>query len=435
MRPEDRSEGVGEPLRGELVPAGAPGSMREWAEQLVSQAREDGVALTGEGGLLTDLMRHVLQTGLEVEMAEHLGYERGAAPPGGVGNARNGGYDKTVATEIGEVELRIPRDRRGTFEPTVVPKYQRRLDGLAGNVISLYAKGLTTGDIQQHLLEIYGTEVSRETISKITDQIVDDMLAWQSRPLDPLYAVLLIDCLVIKVRGSQVANRPVYVAIGVNLEGERDVLGLWLGPSGGEGAKQWATMLTELRNRGLQDALIVCCDGLKGLPESIRTTWPDATVQTCVVHMVRNSLRYASRKHWKEITAAMREIYTAPTVAAAEARFAEFADEWEATCPAMIQAWRSVWNEFVPFLEFPIELRKIVYTTNAIESLNARFRRAVRHRGHFPTEQAALKVLYLVATQRRKNRQDLTGKTNGWKTILNTLTVHYGDRIAAADIN
>jgi putative transposase len=261
------------------------------------------------------------------------------------------------------------------------------------------------------------------------------MIAWQSRPLDPLYAVLLIDCIVIKVRGSQVANRPVYVAIGVDLDGERDVLGLWLGPVGGEGAKQWATMLAELRNRGLQDALIVCCDGLKGLPESIRLTWPLATVQTCVVHMVRNSLRYASKKHWSRITAAMREIYTAPTVEAAETRFADFAADWEALYPAMISGWRSVWAEFVPFLEFPPELRKVVYTTNAIESLNARFRRAVRHRGHFPNEQAALKVLYLVATQKRKNRENLTGKTNGWKNILNTLTLHYGDRIAASSIN
>ncbi len=278
--------------------------MRDWAEQLVARARGDhGVALTGEGGLLTDMMRHVLQTGLEVEMAEHLGYSPYEWAGRGSGNSRNGTYDKTVVTEIGEVDLRVPRDRQGTFEPVTVPKYQRRLDGLAGNVISLYAKGLTTGDIQQHLLEIYGTEVSRETISKITDQIVEEMVAWQSRPLDPLYAVLLIDCLVIKVRGSQVANRPVYVAIGVNLDGERDVLGLWLGPTGGEGAKQWATMLTELRNRGLADALIVCCDGLKGLPESIRLTWPEATVQTCVVHMVRNSLRYSSKKHWTRITA------------------------------------------------------------------------------------------------------------------------------------
>jgi len=427
----DADERGERPLGGELVLSGDPGSTRRWAELLVAQAREDGVALTGEGGLLTDLMRHVLQTGLEVEMTDHLGYEpyeRGRRE----GNARNGAYDKTVVTEIGEVDLRVPRDRQGTFEPQTVPKYQRRLDGLSGNVISLYAKGLTTGDIQQHLFEIYGTEVSRDTVSRITDEIVDDLVAWQSRPLDPLYAVLLIDCLVIKVRGSQVANRPVYVAIGVDLEGERDVLGLWLGPTGGEGAKQWATMLTELRNRGLKDALIVCCDGLKGLPDSIRTTWPQATVQTCVVHMVRNSLRYASKQHWSRITGQMREIYTSPTVEAAETRFADFEAEWAGTYPAMINAWQTSWEEFVPFLAFPIELRKIVYTTNAIESLNARFRRAVRHRGHFPTEQAALKVLYLVATQKRKNRQDMTGKISGWKTILNTLHVHYSDRIEAA---
>ena len=427
----DEERGSGRPARrGEIVPAGS-GSMQEWAEQLVARAREDGVALTGDGGLLTEMMRQVLQTGLEVEMAEHLGYEPHERGRGG-GNARNGGYDKTVVTEIGEVDLRMPRDRQGTFKPVTVPKYQRRLDGLSGNVISLYAKGMTTGDIQQHLQEIYGTEVSRETISKITDAVVEDMVSWQSRPLDPLYAVLLIDCIVIKVRGSQVANRPVYVAVGVNMDGERDVLGLWLGPTGGEGAKQWATMLTELRNRGLQDALIVCCDGLKGLPESIRVTWPEATVQTCVVHMVRNSLRYASKTHWARITTSMREIYTAPTVQAAETRFAEFAAEWEQTYPAMIQSWRTAWDEFVPFLEFPTELRKVVYTTNAIESLNARFRRAVRHRGHFPTEQAALKVLYLVATERRKNRSDMTGRMSGWKTILNTLTVHYGDRITAS---
>lgn len=216
-----------------------------------------------------------------------------------------------------------------------------------------------------------------------------------------------------------------------NLDGERDVLGLWLGPTGGEGAKQWATMLTELRNRGVADALIVCCDGLKGLPESIRTTWPDATVQTCVVHMVRNSLRYASKNHWQAIVREMRAIYEAPTVQAAESAFAEFSERWAERYPAMIRSWENAWNEFAPFLEFPPELRRIVYTTNAIESLNARFRRAVRHRGHFPNDQAAQKVLYLVATQRRPNRQDLTGRINGWKTVLNTLTIHYGDRIAA----
>lgn len=406
------------------------GDMSEWAEALVAQARTDGVDLTGEGGLLTGLIRQVLQTGLEVEMADHLGYDRYSPEGRGSGNSRNGYSSKRVTTDIGEVELSVPRDRAGSFEPQTVPKYQRRLDGLSGNVISLYAKGLTTGDIQAHLEEIYDTDISRETISRITDRIVDDMLAWQNRPLDSIYPVLLIDAIVIKVRDSQVANRPVYVAIGVNLEGQRDVLGLWLGPTGGEGAKQWATMLGELKNRGISDALIVCCDGLKGLPESIRTTWPAAEVQTCVVHLVRNSLRYASKKHWQRITKAMRAIYTAPTVAAATDLFQDFSDEWAEKYPAMIRAWENSWDEFTPFLAFPEEIRKIVYTTNSIESLNSRFRRAVRHRGHFPTEQAAMKVLYLVATARKKNRSNLTGQINGWKRILNTLTMHYGDRIA-----
>jgi len=424
----------GEPLTpASLMPAGGdPASLDEWAAEPVARARDEGVALTGDGGLLTDLMRSVLQRGLEVEMAEHLGYEPHAVEGRGSGNSRNGTYAKTVATEIGEVELAVPRDRNGTFEPQTVPKHTRRLDGLSGNVISLYAKGMTTGDIQAHLAEIYGTTVSRETISKITDEVVSDMVAWQNRPLEPVYAVMLIDAIAIKVRGSQVANRPVYVAIGVDLDGRRDVLGLWLGPAGGEGAKQWATMLTELRNRGVADALIVCCDGLKGLPDSIRGTWPDATVQTCVVHMVRNSLRYASRKHWSQIAKQMRTIYEAPTVEAAQANFDDFAEQWGTRYPALIRSWESAWDEFVPFLDFPPELRSVVYTTNAIESLNAQFRRGVRHRGHFPNEQAAMKVLYLIATRRRPNRQDLTGQIRGWKSILNTLTIHYGDRIAAA---
>jgi transposase-like protein len=417
-----------------LVPAaGYAVSMDAWAAELVARAQAEGVALTGEGGLLTDLMRSVLQRGLEVEMTEHLGYEPHAEEGRGSENSRNGTSPKTVMTEIGAVELAVPRDRAGTFEPATVPKHQRRLDGLAGNVISLYAKGLTTGDIQAHLAEMYGTEVSRETISKITDEVLADMVAWQNRPLDGVYAVLLIDAIVIEVRGAQIANRPVYVAIGVNLEGERDVLGLWLGgPPGGEGAKQWATMLAELRNRGVADALIVYCDGLRGLPESIRGTWPEATVQTCVVHMVRNSLRYASKKHWSTITRHVRGIYEAPTVEAAQVNFDELAEQWRPTYPAMIAGWEKAWDEFVPFLDLPAELRRVVYTTNAIESLNAQLCRGVRHRGHFPTEQAAMKVLYMIATRRRPNRQDLTGRIRGWKQILDTLTIHYGDRIAAA---
>lgn len=427
---EDGSDGVAGELAPTLVEAGEADGMRAWAHALVDRARGEGVALTGTDGLLTSMVREVLQIGLDVEMADHLGYEPYESIGRGSGNSRNGAYPKTVRTDVGPVELRMPRDREGTFDPVTVPKHVRRLEGLGANVISLYAKGLTTGEIQAHLAEIYDTEVSRETISKITDQVLPDMVAWQSRPLERVYPVLLIDAIVVKVRDSQVANRPVYVAIGVNLDGERDVLGLWLGPSGGEGAKQWMNMLSELRNRGLADALIVCCDGLKGLPEAIRVTWPQATVQTCVVHLVRNSLRYASKKYWGKIAKSLREIYTAPTVEAAEARFDEFAQEWRPLYPAMIQSWENAWEEFVPFLEFPLELRRIVYTTNAIESLNARFRRAVRHRGHFPNEQAALKVLYLVATTRRPNRENLTGRISNWKHALNILTIHYGDRLA-----
>jgi putative transposase len=419
---------------GELLPVTRQGldpgdDLAAIAERLVDQARAEGIALTGDGGLLPALVARVLETGLGVELTDHLGYEPHAVEGRGSGNSRNGSFAKTVTSEVGPVEIRVPRDRNGSFDPKVVPHGTRRLDGVEAQVISLYASGLTTGEIAGHLEEIYGTSISKDTISRITDAIVSDMEAWQSRPLDAVYAVMLIDAIVVKVRDTQVANRPVYVAIGVNLDGERDVLGLWIGPSGGEGAKQWMTMLTELRNRGVRDVLITCCDGLKGLADAVRTVWPETTVQTCVVHMVRNSLRYASRKHWPAITKQMRAIYTAPTVPAAEAAFAEFAEDWRRTYPAMIASWENSWGEFVPFLEFPVELRTIVYTTNSIESLNARFRRAVRHRGHFPTEQAAMKVLYLVATRRRKNRQDLVGRVHGWKAILNTLTVHYGERI------
>lgn len=400
------------------------------ADRLVAQARESGVALTGEDGLLNGLVRRVLQSGLDAEMTEHLGYVPHDPAGYNSGNSRNGSYPKKIITEIGPVEVQVPRDRAGTFEPVTVPKYVRRLDGFSDMVISLYAKGLTTGEIQAHLEETYQTDISKDTVSRITDAVVADMAAWQSRPLDRVYPVLLIDAIVVKVRDTQVANRPVYVAVGVDCDGRRDVLGLWLGPTGGEGAKQWMTMLTELRNRGIADVLIVCCDGLKGLPEAITATWPQATVQTCVVHLVRNSLRYASKQHWGKITGQLRRIYTAPTVAAAEALFEQFRSDWGGLYPAMIRSWETSWNEFVPFLEFLPAIRHIIYTTNAIESLNARFRRAVRHRGHFPTEQAAMKVLYLVATRKIPNRSNPTGRINGWKRILNELTIHYGDRLA-----
>jgi putative transposase len=255
------------------------------------------------------------------------------------------------------------------------------------------------------------------------------MQQWQSRPLDAVYPVLLIDAIVLKIRDGQVANRPAYVAMGITVDGERDVLGLWVGPTGGEGAKQWMTMLTELRNRGVADACIVCCDGLKGLPEAIAATWPLATIQTCVVHLVRNSLRYASKADWSKITTGLKAVYTAATVTAAEARFAEFAQTWRPKYPALIAMWERSWAEFVPFLDFPLEIRTLVYTTNAIESLNSRFRQTVRRRGHFPTEQAAMKILYLTVRERGPNRSNPTGRINAWKSILNTLAITYGDRL------
>ena len=398
------------------------------AEQLVAASRTRGVELTGPGGLLTGLTRQVLETALETELGEHLGHERGERS--GSGNVRNGSSHKTVRTDVGEVRISVPRDRAGTFSPAVVPKHSRRLAGFDDAVLSLYAKGMTTGDITSHLAGVYGTEVSRDLVSRVTDAVIEDMQQWQSRPLDACYPVLLIDAIVLKIRDGQVRNRPVYVAMGISVDGERDVLGLWAGPAGGgEGAKQWMTMLTELRNRGVADVCIVCCDGLKGLPDAIVATWPLATVQTCVVHLVRSSLRYASKAGWGKITAELKGVYTAATVAAAETRFAEFAATWRDKYPAMIAMWERSWPEFVPFLDFPLPVRKLIYTTNGIESLNSRFRQAVRRRGHFPTEQSAMKILYLTVRERRPNRSNPTGKINGWKSILNTLAITYGERL------
>ena len=412
----------------ELVPSADPG-LALLAERLVDAARTQGVQLTGPGGLLTGLTKQVLETALNVEMAEHLGYERGDPFGNGSGNSRNGTSSKTVRTDIGEVQLDVPRDRAGTFRPVVVPKHTRRLSGFDEAVISLYAKGMTTGDIANHLSDVYETEVSRELVSKVTDAVVEQMIEWQHRPLDAIYPVVLIDAIVLKIRDGQVANRPVYVAMGINLEGRREVLGLWVGPAGGEGSKQWMNMLTELRNRGILDVCIVCCDGLKGLPAAIAATWPDAVVQTCVVHLVRNSLRYASQADWQKITTDLRAIYTSATVTAAEARFGEFCERWAKKYPAMIGMWKSSWTEFIPFLEFPVDIRKLIYTTNGIESLNARFRQATRRRGHFPNEQAAMKILYLTIMERRPNRPNANGVVPGWKSILNTLALTYGDRL------
>jgi putative transposase len=422
-------EAAGESAVHEVVPVVGPSGLDvQLAQELIEKARQSGVSLVGPDGLLAGVTRTVLQTALDAEMTEHLGYEKGQRLDARPGNHRNGRSPKTVRTEVGPVDLAVPRDRHGSFEPKIVPKHARRVTGFDEAIISLYAKGLTTGEIAAHLGEIYGTTVSRELISKITDKVIDELAAWQNRPLDRVYPVIFVDAIHVKIRDGQVTNRPIYVVLGINCAGERDVLGLWVG-TGGEGAKHWMAVLTELRNRGVADVCIAACDGLKGLPEAIAEVWPLATVQGCVVHLVRNTLRYASRAHWSAITKALRTVYTAPTVEAAEARFAEFVDEWGDRYPAIIRLWRSSWEQFTPFLAFPREIRKIIYTTNAVESLNARFRQATRRRGHFPNEQAALKVLYLVIRTPLTNRTNVTGRTSGWKAALNALAMFYGERI------
>jgi putative transposase len=316
----------------------------------------------------------------------------------------------------------------------VVRKRQRRLGGIDQIVLSLTARGLTTGEIAAHFAEVYGTSVSRDTISRITDQVVEEMAEWRNRPLDRIYPVLFIDALVVKVRDGQVTNRPVYVVIGVTVNGERDILGLWAG-DGGEGAKFWLGVLTELKNRGVADVCIVVCDGLKGLPDSVTTTWSCAQVQACILHLIRNTFRYASRRDWDELSRDLRPIYTAPTAEAAGERFGELAAKWAGRYPAIIALWRNAWTEFITFLDYDVEIRKIICSTNAIESLNARYRRAVRARGHFPTEQAALKCLYLVTRS-----LDPTGKGRArwamrWKPALNAFAITFEGRLVPSTTN
>ena len=397
------------------------------AEQLVARAREEGVDLVGPNGFLTKVTKSVLEAALNAEMTEHLGYEPHDPAGRGSGNSRNGTTKKTVNTDIGPVVIEVPRDREGNFEPVIVPKHARRLDGFNESIISLYAKGLTTGEISEHLAEIYGAEVSKDTISRITDAIGPELIEWQNRPLDRVYPVIFIDAIRVKIRDGAVANRPIYVALGINLDGERDVLGMWVG-TGGEGAKHWLGVLSELKNRGVEDVFIVCCDGLNGLPESINATWPRADVQTCVVHLIRNTLRYTPQNKWPAIVKDIRPIYTAPTLEAATERFNEFEEKWGTQVPAVVKLWRDAWGEFIPFLAFPPEVRSIIYTTNTIESLNARFRRSVKVRGHFPNEQAALKVLYLTIRRTDGRGGNVVGRVRNWKSVLNTLAIHYGDR-------
>jgi len=385
--------------------------------------------IAGPDGLLARLTRRLLNRALEAELTAHLGYEAGQAPLGGAGNSRNGQPPKTVITDQGPLRIRSPRDRKGTFEPQIVKKRQTRWVGFDEKVISLYGRGLTVREIQGHLQEIYGTEVSPDLISKITDAVLEDAKAWQNRPLERLYPIVYLDALVVKVReGQAVRNFACYVAIGVNLDGERDVLGTWFQRT--EGAKFWMQVLTELKQRGVADVLFFCVDGLAGFPQAIEATFPHSTVQTCVVHQVRNSLKFVSYKDRKQVAADLRRIYTAANVDHAADELEAFAAKWDERYPTISQSWLERWEQITPFLAYPQDVRRVLYTTNSIEALHRQIRKIIKTRGHFPTEDAARKLLYLAITKAEtKWRQVLH-----WHSALAAFKIQFPDRIPDSDI-
>lgn len=386
-------------------------------------------------GLLKYLTKTVLETALDEEMNEHLGYDKHSIEGNNTGNSRNGTRSKTVLTDnVGPVRIEVPRDRNGSFEPVVVKKRQRRLGDVDTVVLSLYAKGLTTGEISAHFAEVYGASLSKDRISVITDRVIDEMNEWTSRPLLSIYAAIFIDAIHIKVRDGQVANRAFYAAIGVDLKGQRDVLGIWAGTDGrGESAKYWMSVLTELKNRGVQDAFFIVCDGLKGLPDSANAVFPEAIIQTCLIHLIRGTFRYASKKYWDQISRDLKPIYTAPSTDAAWNAFEEFEEKWGKPYPAISTLWRNAWEHFIPFLDYDVEIRRVLCSTNAIESLNARYRRAVNAKGHFPNEQSALKTLYLVTRSLDPKGTGQARWTMRWKPALNAFAVTFADRMPPAE--
>jgi putative transposase len=402
----------------------------ELIEAVMNSADAGGLELLGEGGVLAELTKRILERGLNEELTAHLGYEAGDTAGRGSGNNRNGTSAKKVLTEIGAVDLDVPRDRNGSFEPKLVPTHTRRLEQFDSNIVHLYARGLSTRDITRELKRMYHVDVSPALISKVTDGIIDELNEWQNRPLDAVYPILYIDALVVKVRTSgTVINRAAYVTVGVDVEGRKHILGVWLG-DGDEGAKFWLNVLTELRTRGLTDVLLVCCDGLKGLPDAIEATWPQALVQTCVIHLIRASTRFCTWKDRRAVAAALRPIYTALTVEVAESAMDDFEIEWDTKYPGIVRTWRSAWEQFTPFLRFPPEIRKIVYTTNMVESINFQLRKVTKTRGHFPTDQSALKLLRLGARNISDKRGgDLGTGTQGWQIALNAIDIHFPGRL------
>ncbi|MEZ5119876.1 MAG: IS256 family transposase [Candidatus Nanopelagicales bacterium] len=421
----------------------------EFLDLLIERYRAGEVELTGSGGFIASLIKAVLERGLQAELADHLGYDRHDRAGHGSGNSRNGYTSKTLSSEVGPVEVDTPRDRAGTFTPQLVPKGERHLgSGLSDMIISLYAGGMTVRDIQAHLGRTLQVELSHETIANVTDAVLEEVYAWQTRPLEPVYPIVYLDAIVVKVKeNNQVRNKSAHIVIGVDLEGAKSVLGIWVQNS--EGAKFWAGVCAELRNRGVTDILIACCDGLKGLPEAIEATWPQTTVQTCVVHLIRASMRFVSYTDRKAVAGLLKPIYTAATLTDAETAMVAFADsDMGRKYPSAVKTWTDSWERFIPFLEFPPEVRRVIYTTNSIESLHYGIRKIIKNRGHFPNDTAAVKLIWLAirdiedkavrrrAKERGKPEPRADGQirattVQGWKRALNQLAAAYPDRIPA----
>lgn len=380
--------------------------------------------ITGPGGLLTQLAGRVIETALGAELTEHLGYPPGQAPPGGAGNVRNGSTPKTVQTELGAVRVNTPRDRHGTFEPKLVGKRQTRLAGLDDKILGLYAGGMSVRDIETHLTELYGVEIKRDTISRVTDAVLEDVAAWRTRPLDAVFPIVWFDALHVKVREDRsVRSRACYLAIGATVDGEREVLGIWWQES--EGAKFWLAVLNDLHQRGVQDVLVCCVDGLAGFPEAIEAVFPHAWVQTCIVHQIRNSMRFVTWKDRKQVIADLKPVYRAINADAAADALEAFDRRWGEKYPMIADSWRARWANIVPFMALPADLRRAVYTTNSIENLNRQIRKTIKTRGHFPDEQAATKLIYL-AIQRAEGAWK---KPYNWTGALRGLKIHFGDRL------
>lgn len=381
--------------------------------------------LIGENGLLKQLTKALVERALQAEMAEHLGHDKHETVINATGNTRNGKSRKTLKGEFGELPIEIPRDREGSFEPLIISKHQTRWAGFDDKILSLYARGMTTREIQQHLTEMYGTEVSPTLISTVTDGIMDEVKQWQSRPLDAVYPVIYLDCIHAKVRDAgSVRTKAIYLAIGINMEGHKEILGLWIAQT--EGAKFWLSVVTELKNRGVQDIFIACVDGLKGFPEAIETVYPHAIVQLCIVHMVRNSLNYVGWNKRKEVAADLRLVYSAATIDEAEHALADFEDKWNNAYPPIALSWRNNWQRIIPFFDYPPEIRRIIYTTNAIESVNMSLRKVSKSRGSFPNDEAVIKLYYLALSNIAKK---WSMPLRDWKPALNRFTIQFNERM------